>query len=543
MLKNRLSVMRYGDVLEFLGFGGLGAVFLFVLYYGFVRLLWEVHSVEMIGSLLIVKLMAMAFLTTFLMIVFSSTLASFTTLFFAQDLPFLVQSPLPFRSVFLFKAVETAAFSSWMVLLAMWPFLAAYGFVYGLGKGFWVFLAAMAVPFVLIACTLGIGLSLALMCVFPSRRVREVMLLLGVFVGGSLYVLFRWLQPEKLVRADSFEVLIQYIALLEAPLAPYLPSWWMTSAVAAYTADRGAGLLADAGLLAGAAVLLGSILVFFAEKAYYFGWTSAQESGRRQGTSALGREWRWVPRFFPSGFRGLVGKDALLFVRDANQWSQLLLLLALVAVYLISIDKLPLDNAYLKGLISFLNIGMVGFVLSSVALRFVFPAVSLEGKCWWLVRTAPFGLGTVLMEKVLLGFFPLCVLGVALVWASNRLLGVDVFVTRLSVTTIGVMSFALCAMGVGLGARFPRFGVENVPQIETSPGGLLFMVSSLFYVGATISLEAVLMRMHYYSVVRANSAWDAPGTALVLAALFLLNAAVVLGPLLAGKRYLERADV
>ena len=43
----------------------------------------------------------------------------------------------------------------------------------------------------------------------------------------------------------------------------------------------------------------------------------------------------------------------------------------------------------LRSLISFLNIGTAGFVLSALGLRFTFPAVSLEGRAWWIARTAP----------------------------------------------------------------------------------------------------------------------------------------------------------
>lgn len=542
MLKNWIVHMTYTDVFQTLGFGLLGAAFLGVLYYGFIRLLWEVKSVELIGSLLIVKLMSMAFLTMFSMIIFSSTLASFTTLFFARDLAFLMHSPVPFRAVFFFKSLETSVFASWMVVLAMLPFLGAYGFVFDLGAGFYALLAALSVPFVLTACAVGVFISLSLMCLFPSRRVREIMLLLGILGGSGLYVLFRWLEPEKLVRADSFEVVVQYIALLEAPLAPYLPSWWMTSAVAAYAAERVAGMAGYAALLFGAALAALAVLAVFAEKAYYNGWTSAQESGRRQVSRELGAEWRWAPRAL-GRLRALLGKDALLFVRDPNQWSQMLLLLALVAVYLLSIEKLPLDTPYLKGLISFLNIGMVGFVLASVALRFVFPAISLEGKFWWAIRSAPLDLWAVLWEKFLAGFLPLAALGVTLVWVSNRFLGVDPFVVWLSTGTIFVMAVTLCAMGVGFGALFPRFDVENIPQIETSPGGLLYMVCAMFYIALTLALEAVLMRMHYFSMVRPGAQWHIGSAVWTAGALLALNLAAGAVPFALGRRHLEVSDV
>jgi ABC-2 type transport system permease protein len=497
----------------------------------------------MIGSLLIIKVVAMAFLTVFLMIVFSSTLASFTTLFFARDLGVLMHSPLPFRSTFLFKSLETSVFASWMVVLAMVPFLAAFAEIYGLGRGFYLFLAGLSVPFVFVACAIGIGISLTLMCLFPSRRVREVMLLVGVIVGCALYILFRWLEPEKLVRADSFEVILQYIALLEAPMAPYLPSWWMASAVTAYIADRRADIVGDGALLFGEAILVGALLVGFAEKAYYRGWTSAQEGTRRRKTTELGTEWRWLPRFFTGPFRALLGKDGLLFVRDVNQWSQMLLLVALIAVYLISIDKLPLDTPYIKGLISFLNIGMVGFVLAAVALRFVFPAVSLEGKFWWAVRSAPLKLGTVLREKFVMGVMPLAILGGVLVTVSNRLLKVDDFVMGLSTATILVMAFTLTAMGIGFGSLFPRFDVENIPQIETSPGGILFMICAMFYIALTLSLEAVMMRMHYFSIVRQDGPWPWGATGWVLGSLAVVNLCAAVIPWMLGRRHLETADI
>jgi ABC-2 type transport system permease protein len=102
------------------------------------------------------------------------------------------------------------------------------------------------------------------------------------------------------------------------------------------------------------------------------------------------------------------------------------------------------------------------------------------------------------------------------------------------------MAVTLSAMGVGFGALFPRFEMENVAQIQTSPGGLLFMVTALFYVGATLALEAVLMRGHYFSgrgLIRSDESLYA------MAALAALNVAAFTIPLLLGKSHLDRADL
>lgn len=542
-LKNGLTRSSTGETLKTGVFLFLAALFMGGLYLGFVRLLTALRDVELIGSLLVMRVLSMAFLTTFLMIVFSSTLSSFSTLFFARDLGMLIHTPLPYRTLFLFKSLETAVFSSWMVVVALAPFLAAYGRVMGQGPVFYGVLLVLAVPFVWTASALGIGLSLGLMSVFPARRVREVMLTLAIVITTGLYLWVRWLAPAKFVRADTLELVIQYIAQLEAPTAVYLPSWWMTMAVTGFTAQRGGDTGSYGMILLCVALLLGALLVAVGERVYYSGWAAAQESGRRRQSTPLGNEWRGVPRFLGTPLRAIVGKDVTLFRRDSNQWSQLLMLFSIVAVYLISIRKLPLDTPFLRGLISFLNIGMVGFVLASVALRFVFPEISLEGRAWWALRSAPLSLWSILWGKFLSGVVPLGAAGVVLVWVSNRFLHVDPFVVWLSNATVGVMALTLTAMGVGFGALFPRMNMENVAQIQTSMGGVLYMVSALFYVGLTLALEAVVMRMYYFQKLAGPSAWSGGVVLWVVLSLLAVNAVAFGVPLVLGKRSLESADI
>ena len=78
--------------------------------------------------------------------------------------------------------------------------------------------------------------------------------------------------------------------------------------------------------------------------------------------------------------RHLLVKDLKVFLRDVSQWSQLLLLVALVLVYLynfrvLDLDRIPYMSGFIKNVYAFLNLGMAGFVMATVAVRFVFPAV------------------------------------------------------------------------------------------------------------------------------------------------------------------------
>ncbi len=73
-------------------------VILVFLYIGFVRILNYLNSVELIGKLLIWKLSAMVFLINFFMIAISSLIISMTTLFYSNDLNFLLSLPAPYLS-------------------------------------------------------------------------------------------------------------------------------------------------------------------------------------------------------------------------------------------------------------------------------------------------------------------------------------------------------------------------------------------------------------------------------------------------------------
>jgi ABC-2 type transport system permease protein len=171
------------------------------------------------------------------------------------------------------------------------------------------------------------------------------------------------------------------------------------------------------------------------------------------------------------------------------------LLAALIVVYLynfkvLPIDKAPIKTFYLQNILSFLNMGLAGFVLAAVAVRFVFPAVSIEGQAFWVIRSAPVPLKTFLWVKFWTYLGPLLILSETLVVLSNKLLSVTPFMMGLSTITVFFMVFGITAMGVGLGAAYPNFRLENMAQVATGFGGMLFMFLCMGFVGSVIVLEA-----------------------------------------------------
>ena len=105
-----------------------------------------------------------------------------------------------------------------------------------------------------------------------------------------------------------------------------------------------------------------------------------------------------------------------------------------------------------------------------------------------------------------------------------------------------VAAAAICAMGIGFGALFPRFNVENIHQIESSVGGFVYMAACLFYVGATVAVLAAPMQMHFQERFGRIGAWDWRVAALAGVGWLALNAAAFVVPWASGLRALERYE-
>jgi ABC-2 type transport system permease protein len=301
------------------------------------------------------------------------------------------------------------------------------------------------------------------------------------------------MRPEQLARPEGFRSLIEFIAVLRGPTSPWLPSDWVQSAVMSWLREE-PDMLPYFLLWSTAAafIVLGAILH---RGLYAKGFTKSQESGERWirdnvFASLLGQMLK------PFGIlrRELILKEVRLFFRDTTQWSQLILLAVLVIVYVVNVRLLPVHEQgvsfFVSNLIPFLNLVLAGFVLASIAARFIFPGVSLEGRTLWLLRSSPLRMRELLWSKFWVGTIPLLVFALALVVVTGVLMHVSDFIMIVSVGTITMMTFAIAGLAIAFGTIFPRFETENAAQIPTSLGGLLFMMASIVVIGGVITLEA-----------------------------------------------------
>jgi ABC-2 type transport system permease protein len=269
-----------------------------------------------------------------------------------------------------------------------------------------------------------------------------------------------------------------------------LPSFWAGETL--FASLQGGRDLLHVGALWTTALAAVVVLRAASERWHFSGYSRSQEAPKARFTRF--RTLDVVVRALPLSTvrRQLLIKDLKMFLRDVSQWSQLLLLLALVLLYLynfrvLDLSKIPYMSGFVKNIYGFINLGMAGFVMATVAVRFAFPAVSAEGSAFWIIRTSPITLHDFLWSKFWTAFAPVLLLTELLTIAANEFLGVDPFLKVVTALTIVLMTFALVGLAVGLGARYPRFGADP-SQVAGSYGGVAFMMQAVLFVLVMIGL-------------------------------------------------------
>src|SRR5882672_4988113 len=488
--RNRARRRQRGDLSRGLVFGGIGVVVCAVLFRASAWLAGQLTGYAELGDYLLRLGLSWLFLTFLSFLAFSGVVTALSTFFLSDDLRLLVAAPVATRRLFHARFLRTVVQSSWMVVIFLVPVLMGVGWARCASLAYYLTAVLTVVPFAIIPVAAGTAATLVLVNTFPARRARDLLMLMGMLFAASLVIVLRFIRPEQLLKVESLPDLTDFFATLQSPITPLLPSFWAGETL--FASLQGGRDLLHAGALWTTALASVVVLRAASERWYFSGYSRSQEAPKAR--FAKFRALDLVAGALPLSTvrQQLLIKDLKIFLRDVSQWSQLLLLLALVLLYLynfrvLDLSKIPYMSGFLKNIYGFVNLAMAGFVMATVAVRFAFPAVSAEGSSFWIIRTAPITLHDFLWSKFWTAFVPVLVLTEVLTVAANEFLGIDPFLKVVTALAIVFMTFALVGLAVGLGARYPRFGADP-SQVAGSYGGVAFMLQAVLFVIVMIGL-------------------------------------------------------
>jgi hypothetical protein len=377
-------------------------------------------------------------------------------LYLARDLETLLVAPLEARAVLLAKLCIQLATGVGIAALLAGPWLVAYLSAQGALAAL-PLVALAAVALATLPLCAGTAVTIATVRILPARRVREAAALLvtgTVFVVTAVNVVLR--TPDGMRSTTPLALDAPGRGRL-ADLA-WLPTGWAARAVVAAVRGRPAvGVVLTLLLVASAAAAL-LLVSRLGEAAFVAGHQRGAEAGegrsRRNVTARLRPGRGGGPRLL---WLAIALKDLRELRRDASQLGQLVLPIALFALYIAAPGQAPSAGAAGARLPGWFAVALTAgfaslFAASGVALR----GVGAEGRRMWMLRCAPVRPGQLLLAKFTVGLGVAAGLALALLVAG----GVRAHLAPAELAIAGgrllVIVGGLVALAAGLGAVRPR---------------------------------------------------------------------------------------
>jgi ABC-2 type transport system permease protein len=456
-----------------------------------------------LGAVLTERLLYTLFAFLFALLLLSNLVIAYTNLFRNRETAFLLSLPVSTQTIFNWKFIESTVLASWAFLFLIAPLLAAFGLVRDVPWHFYPLTVLLIGLFIVLpgvfgsALAIGIGRHL-------DRKSFQIMLLLFALVLLA-FVAFWWKTnpvDDDLLDKRTLEALDRLLAKTRFTMFPFLPSYWLSSAVLQWAEGIASSAIFFAGVLLSYTLFFGSIAFTRFGNIFYdtasavqsragggFKLNFSREIKNSRAPGFLERLFDKIP-FLQPDTRAIAVKDLRMFWRDTTQWGQSVMFFGLLGAYIINLRNFThqLTSPFWIHAVAFLNLGACAFNLASVTTRFVFPQFSLEGRRLWIVGMSPMGLERIVKTKYWLTSTLSLVITLGLVILSCYLLKMPWDDVAFFGAVITVMTFTLNGLAVGLGVLFPNVKETNPNKIVSGFGGTLCFVLSSIYIIASLAL-------------------------------------------------------
>lgn len=446
------------------------------------------------------------FLSLQVMLIFSSGIILYGGLYPSRETAFLMTLPVRDERLVFYRFQEALLFSSWGFFLLASPMLLAYGMVANAPWYYFAYLLPLMASFAYIPCTIGAILCLLLIYRLPSMRriaVGVVALAIIVVAYQSIWKTLEFSETEFLGNSWFKDTLKRF----RFARGEWLPSTWLSNALIeavrrSHNNPRDLPWL-EAGkylvVLVSNALALHLIFVWLGKRVYRPSYWELHSRRAKKPKLSLA----WVDRVagfflkpFPVQTRLLIMKDLRLFRRDPVQWSQFLIFFGLLLLYFANVDRFRQHKSDINvltwvNIVSFLNLAVVGLILSTFTTRFIYPLISLEGRRFWILSRLPVDRDTILWGKFLFAACGSWLPCAALVGISDVMLDVSFMVVAVHQLICLLLCLGLAGMAVGFGAMMPNFREQSPSKIAAGFGGTLNLVLSALYIMAVVLMTAL----------------------------------------------------
>jgi len=462
-----------------------------------------------IGLFLFHRFIGMLLFVFFVTINRGNMVVSFSTLYRTPEVQFLLTTPVSYLNIFVIKFLDNFFYSSGTLFMVGFSVLLGYGFYFDLPWHFYpVMMFGVLVPFMFLAACIAVIVLLLVMKL--AARVNFRILIAAVVLAyiGQVYLYFTVTSPVHLVREvmKYYPNVDLYFGALDPAGVRYLPNFWVSEIMYFYVAGNTTAVLGYAVMLAASTVGAFLIALSIAAGSYYDTWITSL-SIKSLTMKALTLK----DRFFSFGRSSslsapvevLLKKELWQFVREPMQWIHFVVMMGLLVIFLSSVSTLNirLESAYLKAVVYLVIFIFNIFLINSLALRFAFPMISLEGNAYWSLRSSPVPAEQVYRIKFLLVMTILGVLSMVIALLSNvpylfihHIVGEKPWLVERVVPSFQVRVLAYCSiiitpivtmtmvsLNFAFGSIYANYSEKNPIRIASSQGATMTFLLSVVY--------------------------------------------------------------
>ena len=460
------------------------------------------------------NLLAMVFLVGTVVLFSSAMTVAIGSFFTDLDLDTYHAAPRSRTRIALARWGKTLVQSATIVFAFLVPMIVAFGRQYDAGLSFYPMIIGNLALLLTIPVSLASIVIVLLVRWFPVRRVHQIVATIAILVLTVAVIAFRMSRPERFFANITTDDVVRVLRQIELPSMEIYPGTALAELmvrvlpVGGYQLPEATGNWQPATRIALEALALFAVFVVIANRSYFIAFVRARETMAPPaiGSATATRVTDRLLARLDAPVRAMIAKEVRTVSRDVAQWSQVFLMAALMFIYLYNVRMLPLGGDARATIVAYANLGMAGFVISAICMRFAYPSVSAEGKAFWLVQTAPISYRHFLRVKVLVYAAPLTALCFILTAVANVILDASGVVWIFTLIGASMLAVTLVSLGVAMGAFAPDFAAENPLQVGLSLGGFAYMAISLMYVGAIMTLMArPIMRYFFWRVLGADT--------------------------------------
>ena len=461
------------------------------LYFIFDHVLLYIRKFEKEAIIALPIVFRLFFFSMTILLAFSTAILMYGALFSREEPTFLLTAPNKPRNVVAILYLESLFFSSWSLVLLGLPLMVAIGHVQGLPWHFYLVFLIAFLAFVPIPGAIGLIAALAVALFIPRVAKRVAMYATALAIAVVVIWWGRlWTLSSESVSKEFLDNILGELGYLKGAL---LPSSWVAQAIELSIADKPWDAAFYLLVTASTAAFLSwwGHLIVASRLIPAFGRASATANRPKRHAALLTVLVTHLAFFYlPAQMRAMILKDMRNFVRDPLQWSQLLILFGLLAMYLIYLPRSRPEGfgVQWQALICFLNFGAIALILSTFTSRFVFPMISLEGQQIWLVALWPLKRSSVVWAKFCFAMTVTAAAALPVTWLAVRAIDLPPRLGLIQAICTIASCAGLCGLAIGLGAVMPNYREQSAGRISSGIGGTVNLIASVGVVAVSVAL-------------------------------------------------------